>query len=69
MMKKLLLMLSFFLIASYSWAQDRTVSGTVTDKDGALPGVNVIVKGTTIGTTTDLDGNYKLSVPSDAEAL
>lgn len=69
MMKKLLLMLSFFLIASYSWAQDRTVSGTVTDKDGPLPGVNVIVKGTTIGTTTDLDGNYKLSVSSDAEAL
>jgi len=62
-------MLSFFLIASYSWAQDRTVSGTVTDKDGPLPGVNVIVKGTTIGTTTDLDGNYKLSVSSDAEAL
>ena len=69
MMKKLLLMLSFFLIASYSWAQDRTVSGTVTDEDGPLPGVNVIVKGTTIGTTTDLDGNYKLSVSSDAEAL
>ncbi|WP_296618461.1 SusC/RagA family TonB-linked outer membrane protein [Marivirga sp.] len=68
-MKKLLLMLSFFLIASYSWAQDRTVSGTVTDEEGPLPGVNVIVKGTTIGTTTDLDGNYKLSVSSDAEAL
>tara|TARA_R110002012_G_scaffold321471_2_gene549413 strand:- start:48091 stop:51270 length:3180 start_codon:yes stop_codon:yes gene_type:complete len=62
-------MLSFFLIASYSWAQDRTVSGTVVDEDGPLPGVNVIVKGTTIGTTTDLDGNYKLSVSSDAEAL
>jgi TonB-linked SusC/RagA family outer membrane protein len=69
MMKKLLLMLSFFLIASYSWAQDRTVSGNVTDEDGPLPGVNVIVKGSTLGTTTDLDGNYKLSVPSDAEAL
>lgn len=68
-MKKLLLMLSFFLIASYSWAQDRTVSGTVVDEDGPLPGVNVIVKGSTLGTTTDLDGNYKLSVPSDAEAL
>lgn len=69
MMKKLLLMLSFFLIASYSWAQDRTVSGKVVDEDGPLPGVNVIVKGSTLGTTTDLDGNYKLSVPSDAETL
>ncbi|WKK79982.2 carboxypeptidase-like regulatory domain-containing protein [Marivirga arenosa] len=69
MMKKLLLMLSFILVASFSWAQDRTVSGTVTDADGPLPGVNVIVKGITQGTTTHLDGNYKLSVPADAEAL
>nr|WKN38298.1 SusC/RagA family TonB-linked outer membrane protein [Tunicatimonas sp. TK19036] len=53
------------------WAQDRTVSGTVTsEEDGStLPGVNVIVKGTTIGTVTDIDGNYRLSVPSDAETL
>jgi len=36
-----------------------TVSGTVTDADGApLPGANVLVKGTTNGTQTDFDGNY-----------
>ncbi|WMN06444.1 SusC/RagA family TonB-linked outer membrane protein [Marivirga arenosa] len=69
MMKRLLLMLSFFLIASHSWAQDRIVSGTVTDENGPLPGVNVIVKGTTNGITTDLDGNYKLPLPSNAEVL
>ncbi len=46
------------------------VSGTVTDVDGeALPGVNVLVKGTTIGTVTDTEGKYKLSVPEGATTL
>ena len=41
----------------------RTVSGKVTDDTGSeVPGVNVIEKGTTNGTTTDLDGNYSLNV-------
>jgi len=43
------------------------VSGTVTDASGeGLPGVNVVIKGTTIGVTTDLDGRYKISVPRNA---
>src|SRR5690606_24486145 len=43
---------------------DVTVSGTVTDQNGdPLPGVTVSVPGTTIGTATDLDGGYSLSVP------
>ncbi len=49
-------------------AQDRRVSGTVTDAitgDGLI-GVNVVIKGTTTGTITDLDGNYSLSAPEDA---
>ncbi|GAA4800661.1 TonB-dependent receptor [Litoribaculum gwangyangense] len=37
------------------------VSGTVTDESGPLPGVSVIVKGTTIGTTTDFDGKYSIN--------
>jgi len=55
----------------YAWAQDRTVSGTVTDAETgeALPGVNVLLKGTGTGITTDLDGNYKISVPSDGGTL
>lgn len=41
----------------------RTVSGKVTDDLGeGLPGVNVVIKGTTTGTTTDIDGNYRLEV-------
>ncbi|SDB48650.1 TonB-linked outer membrane protein, SusC/RagA family [Flavobacteriaceae bacterium MAR_2010_188] len=43
----------------------QTVSGTVTDQDGLpLPGVNVVVRGTTTGTQTDFDGNYSLNVAS-----
>ena len=47
--------------------QEKTITGTVTDEQGVpLPGVNVMLKGTTVGTITDLDGNFKLSVPEDA---
>lgn len=45
-------------------AVDRTISGTVTDGSGAgLPGVSVIVKGTSRGTNTGADGNYKIDTP------
>ncbi len=47
-----------------------SVSGTVTDEAGErIPGVNVILKGTAIGTTTDLNGNYRLSVPDESGTL
>lgn len=46
-----------------------TVSGNVRDYQGALPGVNITVLGTTIGTTTDFDGNYSLSIPENAAML
>lgn len=73
-MKKFLLlsfMLTFAFAIGESWAQERTVSGKVTSiEDGsALPGVNVVLKGTTTGTVTDIDGNYKLSVPSEGGTL
>ncbi|MGD1890781.1 MAG: SusC/RagA family TonB-linked outer membrane protein [Cyclobacteriaceae bacterium] len=49
---------------------ERDITGTVTDEDNApLPGVNVLVKNTTIGTITDIDGNYRLTVPDDATTL
>ncbi len=48
-------------------AQDLEVSGTVSDADGPLPGVNIVVQGTTNGVTTDFDGNYTIrNVASDA---
>lgn len=51
--------------------QDRTITGTVrsADDNSALPGVNVAVKGTTRGTTTDAEGNYKISVPDNKAIL
>lgn len=50
--------------------EDKTVSGTVVAEDGTpMPGVNVLLKGTLSGTTTDLDGNYTLTVPDDDTVL
>ena len=52
-------------------AQNKVISGTVTGADDGqpIPGVTVMVTGTTIGVTTDLDGKYTLSVPVDARTL
>lgn len=60
-----------FGVITISQAQDRTVSGKiVSDTDGtSLPGVTVLLKGTSNGTTTDMDGNYKISVPASGGIL
>ena len=72
-MQNKLLRLTFLvcLVAVMSSAalfgQQRTVTGKVLDEtNAALPGASVVVKGTTIGTATDLDGNFSLTVPADA---
>jgi TonB-linked SusC/RagA family outer membrane protein len=71
MRKILLLGLAFLFSFGIVLGQDRTVSGKVTSgEDGsAIPGVNIVVKGTTTGAVTDIDGNYKLSVPTDGGIL
>ncbi len=63
--------LGLALLCTLAWAQDRTLSGTVTSaEDGeVLIGVNVILKGTATGTISDIDGNFSLSVPEDGGAL
>ncbi|GAA0194471.1 SusC/RagA family TonB-linked outer membrane protein [Fulvivirga kasyanovii] len=73
-MKKFLLlgfMLTLAFTFSESWAQERTVSGKVTSIDDgtALPGVNVVLKGTTTGTVTDIDGNFTLTLPTGEGTL
>ena len=70
-MKRLLLLIYVFLFAIGSTLAQRTVTGRVTSEtDGSgIPGVNVVLKGTTTGTTTDLDGNYRLSVPEEGGTL
>ncbi len=70
-MKKFLLLCFSFVFALSAWAQERTISGKVTSAEdaSALPGVNVVLKGTTNGTVTDSNGNFKMSVPSNGGTL
>tara|TARA_R110002051_G_scaffold320565_1_gene406123 strand:- start:4057 stop:7140 length:3084 start_codon:yes stop_codon:yes gene_type:complete len=61
------LLLAF--VVHLTFAQEKTISGTVTDQDGLpLPGVNIVVVGTTNGTQTDFDGNYTIKA-STGETL
>ncbi|NQU85678.1 MAG: TonB-dependent receptor [Mariniphaga sp.] len=66
-----LLFLTILMVFSLgSYAQDKQLLGSVADTDGApVPGVTVVVSGTTIGTVTDFDGNFTLAVPADAATL
>ena len=48
------------LVVQISFAQEKTISGTVTEESGALPGVSVLVKGTKSGQETDFDGKYSI---------
>lgn len=64
------LVLLMVLMTGMTFAQQKALSGKVTDESGAtVPGVSVIVKGTTTGTVTDIDGKYSLNVSSTAEIL
>ena len=62
-----------FLLAlgQFAMAQQRTIKGVVTNgvSKELIPGASVVVKGTTIGTTTDAYGAFLLDVPKDAAAL
>ena len=70
---KIILLLSALLIilTSNTWAQDRFVSGKVTALESGtpIPGVNVILKGTTFGTVTDIGGNYKLGIIDQSDNI
>lgn len=69
-MKKVFSLLILLLSFTVLFAQEKSVTGSVTDENSeALPGVNVIVKGTTLGTITDVDGNFKITVPSGKSVL
>lgn len=69
---KITLLRSFLLLGAFlcfGMAKAQTVSGTVSDANGPLPGASVLVKGTTNGTQTDFDGNYTLNNVEDAATL
>jgi len=58
--KSVIILLLFFSSIVGLQAQEKTVSGTVTDGSGSLPGVSILIKGTLTGTETDFDGNYSI---------
>ena len=68
---KLLYLLAFLLSSSWvAFGQNQTITGKVTDEKGeALIGVNIIVKETNKGTTTNVDGKYTLSVPGSSSKI
>ena len=73
-MKKLFLLIVLSVIVSglTLMAQTRVITGTVTSAvagEGPIPGVTVMVKGTTVGALTDVNGKYSITVPSDATTL
>jgi len=70
-MKKTIILYFFLLAALAVSAQQRTLSGTVTDAaDGkSIPGVTIVVKGTATGTTTDINGKYSLKTDENARVL
>ena len=73
-MKKLTLMIAVFVLTGLSvlLAQTVVITGTVTssvEEEGPIPGVSIVVKGTTIGTTTHGDGTYSITVPQGSTTL
>lgn len=69
-MKIKLLLSSCLLLFAFLANAQATVSGTVKDDTGqGLPGVNIIVKGTSLGTTSDTEGKYAIAVPADGVLL
>lgn len=68
-MVKNFLIATLCLFSMWTYSQEKDIEGNISDKDSGMPllGVNVIVEGSSQGTTTDFDGNFSLSsVPNDA---
>jgi len=69
-MRKHILVMLLLSVTSYSFAQNIRVAGKITSNRGeTLPGVNVIVLGTDIGTISDADGNYSLQAPPNGSLV
>jgi TonB-linked SusC/RagA family outer membrane protein len=65
-----LLILSMVISTGFLFAQEKTITGKVSaEGEGPLPGVNVTVQGTTTGAITDVNGDYKITVPGPASVL
>ncbi|MDF0715985.1 SusC/RagA family TonB-linked outer membrane protein [Muricauda sp. 334s03] len=69
MHKNQLICLCFLLMLSFAINAQRQITGNVSDATGPLPGASVILKGTSVGTITDFDGNYVISLQEGYETL
>ncbi len=70
LLRKFVCAIILVLSAQFTFAQSLTVKGKVNDTQGnPLPGVSITVQGTATGTITDMDGNFKISVPSSKSVL
>ncbi len=69
--KQVILLMLFILTSAFSFAQQRNVSGTVVDNSTGqpIPGVNVLIKGTVTGTSTDGNGKYQVNLSSSENTL
>ncbi|MBN1927365.1 MAG: TonB-dependent receptor [Prolixibacteraceae bacterium] len=69
--KRICVLLVFLMMfQSIVYGQAKQITGKVSDESGeSLPGVNVVLKGSTVGTTTDFNGNYSISVKSETDEL
>ena len=68
--RKIGLMAAFLAISSVLLAQERVVTGTVTDETGAaMPGVNILLKGTAQGTASDTEGKFSITIPNNDAVL
>ena len=71
-MKSNFLLIAFILLSSLGYSQQYEISGTVLDGTSGipLPGVNVVVQKTSLNTTSDIDGNFKISkIPSGSKVV
>src|SRR5688572_8050300 len=67
---KLFLMAFLLAVSASSVYAQRAITGTVVDKDQQpVPGVNVVITGTALGSITNADGRYSIDAPSDAKSL
>jgi len=70
-MKRITFLVTMFVFMGLQLMAQKVITGNVTGQEDGnpIPGVAVVVRGTTIGTITDFDGNYSLDVPEDARVL
>ncbi|TCO08439.1 SusC/RagA family TonB-linked outer membrane protein [Natronoflexus pectinivorans] len=67
---QLIVVMVYFTFSGALWAQERVVTGTVTDDmNEPIPGVTIVVQGTSIGSISDFSGNYQINVPEGSEFL